>query len=140
VSRIFWDTNLFIYLIEDFGDLSERVVRLRKRMVERGDELYTSALTLGEILIKPLESGNEVLARRYESALLQGAIIVPFDVDPARLYATIRKDRTIRPPDAIQLACAAHACIDLFITNDERLSMKSIPHIHFVSSLQRAFL
>jgi predicted nucleic acid-binding protein len=140
VSRIFWDTNLFIYLIEDFGDLSERVVRLRKRMVERGDELYTSALTLGEILIKPLESGNEVLARRYESALLQGAIIVPFDVDPVRLYATIRKDRTIRPPDAIQLACAAHACIDLFITNDERLSMKSIPHIHFVSSLQRAFL
>jgi hypothetical protein len=69
----FWDTNLFIYLIEDFGDLSERVVGLRKRMVERGDELYTSALTLGEILIKPLEAGNEVLARRYESALLHGA-------------------------------------------------------------------
>jgi predicted nucleic acid-binding protein len=140
VSRIFWDTNLFIYLIEDFGDLSERVVGLRKRMVERGDELYTSALTLGEILIKPLEAGNEVLARRYESALLQGAVIVPFDVEPARLYASIRKDRTIRPPDAIQLACASHARVDLFITNDERLSMKSIPHIHFVSSLQRAFL
>jgi predicted nucleic acid-binding protein len=73
VSRIFWDTNLFIYLIEDFGDLSERVVGLRKRMVERGDELYTSALTLGEILIKSLEAGNEVLARRYESALLHSA-------------------------------------------------------------------
>lgn len=140
MSRIFWDTNLFIYLIEDFGDLSERVVALRKRMVERGDELYTSALTLGEILIKPLEVANEVLARRYESTLLRGAIIVPFDVEPARLYASIRKDRTIRPPDAIQLACASHARVDLFITNDERLSTKSIPHIHFVSSLQRAFL
>ena len=140
MSRIFWDTNLFIYLIEDFGDLSQRVVSLRKRMVERGDELYTSSLTLGEILIKPLESGNEVLTRRYESALLQGAVIVPFDVEPARLYATIRKDRTIRPADAIQLACASHARIDLFITNDERLSTKSIPHIHFVSSLQHAFL
>jgi predicted nucleic acid-binding protein len=140
VSRIFWDTNLFIYLIEDVGDLSERVIGLRKRMVERGDELYTSALTLGEILIKPLEARNEVLARRYESALLQGAVIVPFDVEPARLYASIRQDRTIRPPDAIQLACASHARVDLFITNDERLSMKSIPRIQFVSSLQRAFL
>jgi hypothetical protein len=30
--------------------------------------------------------------------------------------------------------------VDLFITNDERLSMKSIPRIQFVSSLQRAFL
>jgi len=140
VSRIFWDTNLFIYLIEDFRDLSERVTVLRKRMLERGDELYTSALTLGEILIKPLEAGNDSLARRYESVLLQGAEIIPFDVEPARLYASIRRDRTIRPPDAIQLACAAHARVDLFITNDERLSTKSIPNIQFVSSLQRAFL
>src|SRR5262245_66648228 len=109
-------------------------------MVERGDELYTSALTLGEILIKPLEAGDDIMARRYEAALLQGAVIIPFDVEPARLYATIRKDRTIRPPDAIQLACAAHARVDLFITNAERLSTKSISPIHFVSSLQRAFL
>ena len=140
MSRIFWDTNLFIYLIEDFRDLSERVIALRRRMLERGDELYTSALTLGEILIKPMEAGNESLARRYESVLLRGAVIVPFDVEPARLYASIRKDRTIRLPDAIQLSCAARARVDLFITNDDRLSTKSVPHIHFVTSLQRAFL
>ena len=41
VSRIFWDTNLFIYLIEDFRDLSGGVAALRKRILERGDELYT---------------------------------------------------------------------------------------------------
>jgi len=140
VSRVFWDTNLFIYLIEDYGELSERVAGLRKRMNERRDELYTSALTLGEILIKPLEANDEVLARRYEAALLQGAVVIPFDVDAARLYAGIRKDRTIRPPDAIQLACAAQARVDLFITNDDRLSTKSIPRIHFATSLQRAFL
>ena len=140
MSRIFWDTNLFIYLIENHGDLSERVTRLRHRMIERSDDLYTSTLTLGEILVKPMEAGNEVLGRRYEAALRQGAAIIPFDVDAARLYAGIRKDRTIRPPDAIQLACAAQARVDLFITNDERLSMKSIPRIQFVSSLQRVFL
>ena len=140
MSRVFWDTNLFIYLIEDYGELSERVAGLRKRMNERRDELYTSALTLGEILIKPLEANDEILARRYEAALLQGAVVIPFDVDAARLYAGIRNDRAIRPPDAIQLACAAQARVDLFITNDDRLSTKSIPRIHFVTSLQRAFL
>jgi predicted nucleic acid-binding protein len=140
VSRIFWDTNLFIYLIEDHGDLSERVTRLRHRMIERSDELYASALTLGEILIKPIEAGDEVLGRRYEAALRQGATIIPLDVEAARLYAEIRNDRTIRGPDAIQLACAAQARVDLFITNDERLSTKSIPRIQFVSSLQHAFL
>lgn len=140
MSRIFWDTNLFIYLIEDHGELSERVAQLRNRMVARSDDLYTSALTLGEILVKPIEAGDEVLGRRYEAALRQGATIIPFDVEAARLYAGIRKDRTIRPPDAIQLACAAQARVDLFITNDERLSTKSIPRVQFVSSLQRAFL
>lgn len=140
MSRIFWDTNLFIYLIEDYGKLSERVVSLRKRMNERQDELYTSTLTVGEILIKPLEANNEILARRYEAALLQGAVLVPFDRDAARLYASIRHDRTIRPPDAIQLACAAQAQIDLFITNDDRLSTKSVSHIHFITSLEHAFL
>jgi hypothetical protein len=34
VSRIFWDTNLFIYLIEDFGPLSARVVALRTSQLE----------------------------------------------------------------------------------------------------------
>jgi predicted nucleic acid-binding protein len=86
------------------------------------------------------EAGEEVLARRHESALLQAAIIIPFDSEPARFYASIRKDRTIRPPDAIQLACASHARVDLFIANDERLSTKSIPRIQFVSSLGRTFL
>ena len=140
MNRIFWDTNLFIHLIDDYGQLSERVVGLRKRMNERRDELCTLALTLAEILIKPLEANDEVLARRYEAALLQGAVVIPFDVDAARLYAGIRNDRAIRPPDAIQLACAAQARVDLFITNDDRLSTKSIPRIHFVTSLQRAFL
>jgi predicted nucleic acid-binding protein len=109
-------------------------------MIERNDDLYTSAFTLGEILVKPIEVGDEILARRYEAALRQGASIVPFDVEAARLYAGIRQDRTIRPPDAIQLACAAQARVDLIITNDERLSTKSIPRIQFVSALQRAFL
>jgi len=140
VSRIFWDTNLFIYLIEDYGKLSERIVSLRQRMNERRDDLYTSTLTVGEILIKPFEANNEILARRYEAALLQSAVLVPFDRDAARLYARIRHDRTIRPPDAIQLACAAQAQVDLFITNDDRLSTKSVSHIHFITSLERAFL
>ena len=138
MSRIFWDTNLFIYLIEDYGDLSERVVALRKRMLSRSDQLYTSALTLGEVLVKPAEGGNEDLRQQYEAAIATGAIVIPFNVEAARIYATVRQDRDIRPPDAIQLASAAHARVDLFITNDDRLSEKTIPGIQFVTSLSRS--
>jgi predicted nucleic acid-binding protein len=140
VSRVFWDTNLFIYLIEDYGDLSARVAELRRRMLVRGDQLYTSTLTLGEVLVKPLEADNAQLARHYEEALMRGTTLASFDAGAARQYALIRRDRTVRPPDAIQLACAAQAHIDLFITNDERLSGKNVRGIQFISSLQKALL
>ena len=42
MSKIFWDSNLFIYLLEDFGELSERVAQIRTRMLDRGDQLCTS--------------------------------------------------------------------------------------------------
>ena len=138
MSRIFWDTNLFIYLFEGQGDRAERVVSLRRRMLARGDQLLTSTLTLGEILVKPLERGDEAASRRYEVALSREAVLVPFNAEAARVYAGLRRDRALRPPDAIQLACAAQARADLFLTNDERLSQFTVPGIQFVASLERA--
>ena len=140
MSRVFWDSNLFIYLLEDRGSLGERVATLRGRMKERNDRLFTSALTLGEILVKPIESGSHDLATRYERAVPNIATILPFSADAAPHYARIRSGRVVRAPDAIQLACAAAAEIDLFITNDERLSRVIVPGIDFITSLERAFL
>ena len=140
MSRVFWDSNLFIYLLEDYGALSKQVASLRQRMVTRNDQLYTSTLTLGEVLVKPLEKGNSTLQRRFEGELRASATLISFNDEAARLYASIRRDRTLKAPDAIQLACAAQARVDLFITNDDRLSDKTVPGIQFIVSLQRAFL
>lgn len=135
MSRIFWDTNLFVYLLEDKGEATERAFVLRERMIERRDELITSALTLGEVLVKPTEAGDARLVDAYEQAIVGAAIVVPFDDAAARHFATIRRERSIRPPDAIQLACASVAGVDLFVTNDERLSRKIVPGVHFIQSL-----
>lgn len=140
MSRIFWDTNLFIYLFEGSGVDAERVAALRQRMLERNDRLYTSTFTLGEVLVKPVERGLDDLRRRYEQTLSREATVVPFDRDAARSYAAIRRDRGLRAPDAIQLACAARAGVDLFVTNDDRLSRCTVPGVHFIASLERAFL
>jgi len=135
MSRIFWDTNLFIYLLEDYGRLSKAVVELRRNMLVRGDQLLTSALTLGEILVKPVEEGNDELCRKYEEAVTRAALLLPFDLNAARLYASIRRDRSLRAPDAVQLACAAGAGVDLFVTNDRRLHRKRVDGIQFIVSL-----
>jgi predicted nucleic acid-binding protein len=116
------------------------VLALRERMLERSDQLFTSSLTLGEVLVKPLEVDNPGLAEQYRQAITAGATIINFDAGAAMAYARIRKDRSIRPPDAIQLACAATAQMELFITNDDRLSQKTIEGIHFIVSLERALI
>jgi predicted nucleic acid-binding protein len=138
VTRVFWDTNLFVYLFEG-GEFAARVRQVRLRMLERGDQLLTSALTLGELLVKPGETG-EAAVRDHETTIRQIATVLPFDVACAARYAAIRADRTIKAPDAIQLACAATAGVDLFITNDDRLSRKTVPDVKFITSLERAYL
>lgn len=138
MSRIFWDTNLFIYLLEDYGRLSKAVVELRRNMLLRGDQLLTSALSLGEILVKPAEEGDDELCRKYEEAITRVSSVLPFDLKAARLHASIRCDRSIRAPDALQLACAAAAVVDLFVTNDNRLQKKRVDGIQFIVSLDEA--
>ncbi len=140
MSRVFWDTNLFIYLFEDYGELSKEVSGLRQRMISRGDQLFTTTLTLGEILVKPIEKGDDELRRAYLQAVTVAAVMLPFDQETAEHYARIRQDRTIKAPDAIQLACAAQARIDLFITNDDHLKGKVISGIQFIASLKGAYI
>ena len=139
MAAIFWDTNLFIYLLEDSPGLGEAVAQIRRRMLQRHDQLVTSALTVGEVLVKPLSIGNAALADRYRAFFQPSHLTVcGFDIAAAEAYSRIRQDRTIRPADAIQLACAASAEIDLFVTNDDRLSKKNIEGIQFITSLSRA--
>lgn len=140
MSRIFWDTNLFIHLFEGEGERAEQVVALRERMIERQDHLLTSALTLGEVLAKPLAAGDGELMRRYKRAITTSATVLPFDQTAASAFASIQRNSTIHPVDAMQLACASATGVDLFITNDERLSRHMVPGIHFIQSLAVAQL
>jgi predicted nucleic acid-binding protein len=140
VKSIFWDTNLFIYLMEDSPKFAPAIEALRRRMLQHHDRLLTSAMSVGEVLVKPLSTGNTALADRYR-AFFGGAhlTVSPFDLAAAEAYAHIRQDRSVHPADAIQLACAESAHVDLFITNDDRLSQKNIPGVSFfVTSLSRA--
>ena len=140
MKSIFWDTNLFIYLLEDSPQFGQAVADLRRRMLHRHDRLFTSAMTVGEVLVKPFATGNAELADRYRTLFTGPHVTVSaFDFGAAEAYANIRQDRSIHPADAIQLACAESAKADLFITNDDRLSQKNIPGVSFfIAGLTRA--
>ena len=136
MSRIFWDSNLFIYFLEGNDERALATKKLRSRMMERADQLYTSTLSIGEILVKPAAQGNRAQADLYEEVLYVTATVLPFDRKAARCYAEIRATTAIKGPDAVQLACAGAVGMDLFITNDFRLHGKQAPGIQFIVPLQ----
>jgi len=139
MALISWDTNLFLYAIEEHPTLAENVRALWERMHSRGDRLAASTLTLGELLVKPIQVGNLALAQQYRELLSPPDVqLLDFNAKAAEVFARIRQQPGIKPPDAIQLACSAAAGVDLFITNDDRLSRYDIPGIGFITSLSRA--
>jgi predicted nucleic acid-binding protein len=141
LSRVYWDTMLFIYWLEDHPEYAPRVDAIRSRMEQRHDQLITGAFTFGEVLAGVYRKGTPQLAdesRRLLRSLV--AEVVPFTLETADRYARIRATPGITPADAIHLASAAQAGTDLFLTNDKRLVGKIVPGIQFIASLDTQFL
>ena len=141
MSRIYWDTMLFIYWLEDNPQFAKRVDAIRLRMRERNDRLLTGALTFGEVLAAVYRGGKADLANKTKDAL-QDVVseVIPFTVDTADRYAQIRGSLGLPAADAIHLASAAQAGTDLFLTNDKRLVGKLVPGIQFIASLDTQLL
>ena len=142
MSRIYWDSMLFIYWLEENPDFAKRVTAIHARMRERDDQLISSAFTLGEVLAGAYRRGavrqiNQV--RKDLLALLSE--VVSFTTDTADHYARIRgRFASIGSGDAIHLACAASAGIDLFLTNDKNLVGRVIPGIQFIAGIDSNIL
>lgn len=136
MSRIYWDTMIFAYWLENHAVYGKRVQYILSKMDERQDTLCTSVFTVAEVLVGPHKLGASVTARQtlevFESPLVD---VIPFTLATADLYARIRAAHDVSPPDAIHLACAAQARVDLFLTNDVDLTKKIIPGIQFIVGL-----
>lgn len=136
MSRIYWDSMLFVYWLEDHPVHAARMDRIREWMEMRGDTLCTSAFTVGEVLTGLYRSGAIEAASRIREAFRSPRIeLIPFTPDTADHYAAIRGNHRVSAADAIHLASAAQAGVDLFLTNDQRLRPLAIPGIHFIAGL-----
>jgi len=142
MSRIYWDTMLFIYWLEENPDFGKRVDAVWSRMQKRNDQLITGALALGEVLASAYKRETDRqriqdLRAAFESAVSE---VVPFTAEAADLFGQIKGSWRIPSADAIHLACAATAGTDLFLTNDKNLIGRVIPGIQFIAGLDSNIL
>ena len=136
MSRIYWDTMLFVYWLEDHPQHAARVQQIFDKMEQRRDMLCTSAFTLGELLVGPYKTKSadvgQAIREHFRNSPME---VLPFDAQTAEIYARIRAEHNVSPADAIHLATAARAEVHLFLTNDQRLHRLTIPGIHFIAGL-----
>ena len=134
MSRIFWDTMLLIYLLEANPAYKQRIQETMLRSRKRGDQLFTSYLSLGEIMAGVQETANPTRSIIIRETLEEfGFTFLPFDSGSVGPFSKLRSAQKLRAPDAIQLACAASAGIDLFLTGDKQLTKLDVPGIQFIA-------
>jgi len=136
VSRIYWDTMLFIYWIEEHPEYSVRVGELHKTMMGRGDTLCTSVFTAGEILTSMYKRGAAEQAAEIRSFFRSPNVeMLPFTLETADHYGRIRSQHRVSPADAMHLATAAQVGVNLFLTHDHRLKKLTIHGIDFIAGM-----
>lgn len=136
MSRIYWDTMLFIYMLEGNTEFGPRVRQIYQEMSRRGETLCTSVFTVGEVLIGPQRLRATKAISEVKDYFEHGDVeLIPFTAKTAPLYAQIRADNAVMPADAIHLASAAEAGSSLFLTNDRKLQRLHIPGIQFIAGL-----
>lgn len=136
MTRIYWDSMLFIYLLEGNPIFGPKVRNILNQIVSRENALSTSVFTLGEILTGPRRRGSLSGVDAVKKYFLSGALdILPFTEKTADRYSVIRAAHRVTQADAIHLATAAEAGVDLFFTNDVQLRKLSIPGIKLFADL-----
>lgn len=122
-KRVFIDTAPIIYLIEDHPTYCKIMIEIMQAVDIGKTSLFTSTLSLMEVLVQPLRLNRLDLADKYREILSTSNSITMLDmnVDIASEAAAIRSKYNFKTPDSIQLASAINCFSDYFLTNDKQL-------------------
>jgi predicted nucleic acid-binding protein len=124
------------YWFEDNDALSQRVQHIYSIMQKRGDLLCGSDIVLSELLVGPLKKQNLAAADAIEQFFDSDTIILlPYGRRSVRVFAQLRAYQGVKSLDALHLAIAASAGVDLFLTHDRRLHKLIVPGLPFIASL-----
>ena len=131
-KKIFVDTELLIYYIEEHSDYIAYLNSIFDVPQKNGNNILTSVITLLEVLVLPYKNNDIVLAKKYQDILENSKDIslYPVTTDISRYAAQLRAKYNLRTPDSIQIATAIISQADIFFTND--LSFKRVSEIEIL--------
>jgi predicted nucleic acid-binding protein len=123
-SRVYLDTNVFIYALEGYAAFRAHLTDLFGA-IDRGDlKAVTSELTLAEVLVRPFIQQNEAQQQLYAQMLRtsESLATVPITREILIEAARLRATSDLRLPDAIHVATAHLTGCETLVTNDLHLN------------------
>ena len=127
-KRVYVDTNILIYLFEGFLEYRHLIQEIADCVDNDEITLLTGEITIAEIMVMPFKKNDSRLINLYTTALNDTDFIylIPTTqniyLKTAFLRATFKSMKT---PDAIQVASAIEGEADIFITNDKGIKTPS---------------
>lgn len=127
-KSVYVDTNILIYLFEGFEEYRHLIQEIADCVDNNKIRLLTGEITIAEILVMPFKQEDSKLINLYTTALNNKDFIhlIPTTqkiyLKTAYLRATFKSMKT---PDAIQVASAIEGKADIFITNDTGIKTPS---------------
>jgi predicted nucleic acid-binding protein len=117
---VYLDTNAVIYSIERIEPFYTVLLPVWQDVAAHSISVITSELTLLEVLVKPLRTGNQRLEVGFRRLLehTQGVRLVPLSRSMIERAAQLRATTNLKTPDAIHAATALEYHCALFLTND----------------------
>ena len=119
-GTIYLDTNSIIYTVEHIEPYRTALQPIWQAAQAGRISITTSDLTLLEVLVRPLKTGNKVLEAGFRALLLHSPEVRLITITHAILEraADLRSTANLKTPDAIHAATALLSGSGLFITND----------------------
>jgi len=122
--RVYLDSSPFIYFIQENPSYISFVENLFKEITDGHLLGISSYLSLLEVLVQPIEQEAFQIAVQYERFMLDNEYLklYPLDKNIARRAAGLRaRYKSLKTPDAVQIATAIENNAEIFITNDKAL-------------------
>ena len=122
-QRLYLDTAPLIYYFEEYPSYISKMDRIFDLIGTSRVVTFSAVHILTEVMVKPLQTGNQELAQEYRDILVNSAAhtLVPVTLPIAESAAVLRARYNLRTPDALHVATAVSECCDALLTNDAGL-------------------
>lgn len=121
--RVYFDTNIFIYFLQNDERFIERCAPFFEA-VENGEIIGVSGdITIAELLVKPIRENDVVNIEKIKSIFGANGFFdsISHDRETMELAAHIRATQNLKMIDAIHAATAIRAKCSHFITHDGQI-------------------